>query len=79
MADVMTLRIKPLTEYMEDANASQKDVATALGLTPGAISKAVIAERKVYLSIAPSGEITSAHELVRFGRGKRTQSVRGTT
>lgn len=67
------MKLKPMLDYMKEHDLTQSDMAEALGVTPGAISKAVIANRKVYLTVDRSEKIASAHEVVRFGRGKREQ------
>jgi transcriptional regulator with XRE-family HTH domain len=63
--------VKPMKQYMDENNLTQSEMADALDVTPGAISKAVIAKRRVYLNLDGSGNISDALEVVKFGRGKR--------
>lgn len=50
---------------------TQKAVAAMLGVTPGAISQAIIAARDVRIIIDSKGRVLDAIEVVKFGRGRR--------
>lgn len=63
--------IQPLHRYMKERGLNQAEIAEVLDVTAGAISKVFNQNRKVYLTVDQSGNIASADELVKFGRGKR--------
>lgn len=65
----------PLVKFMEDKCLTQNDAAKILDVTQGAISKAVIADREVYVVVDKTGHVVDAEEVVKFGRGRRDRHI----
>jgi predicted transcriptional regulator len=65
----------PISKFMADRGLSQAEAALIVGVTQGAISKAVLAERDVYVVVDASGKVIDAEEVVKFGRGRRDSSA----
>lgn len=51
-----------LIEFLEDRNNQRKDLATALGVTTGAISQWLSSGKEVYILLDKKGNVVKARE-----------------